>query len=65
MANKGIAKAEKEQRRKEAEARQAEYDKLTPQQKLKRLDDAGLRAKRHRARLEKQIEEQRRNQSDS
>ena len=56
--NKGIAKAKKEQRRKEAIERQEAHDKLTVQQKLDRLDakfGAGKGAARERARLEKQL----------
>lgn len=54
--NKGIARAKKEQRRKEALERQAAYDDLTPTEKLAKLDKGGFRAKKQRARLEKEIE---------
>ena len=43
------------QRRKDAEARQVEYDKLTPQQKLAALDRYGFKATRERARIAKQL----------
>lgn len=46
----------REFRRKNAEARQAEYDKLTLQQKLDRLPANG--AKRQRARLEAALNKQ-------
>jgi hypothetical protein len=55
--NKGpwlhIVKAE---RRKLAEARQAEYDKLTVEQKIAKLDKYQHTATRQRARLAKQLE---------
>ena len=57
--NKGIAKAKKELKRKEAEDRQEEYDKLTPTQKLKRLDEKlgkGVGAAKERERLKKLIQ---------
>ena len=38
-------------KREGAESRKAEYDKLTPQQKLDQLDKLGFAAKRQRARL--------------
>lgn len=44
----------KEARRKDAEERQAAYDKLTKEQKLAKLDKYTHVAKRERARLEKQ-----------
>lgn len=54
--NKGPWKHEvQEQRRKDAEARQAAYDKLTPQQKLANLDKYKFLAKRERARITKQL----------
>jgi hypothetical protein len=54
--NKGPWKSQVQaQRRKDAEARQAEYDKLTPQQKLTNLDRYGFQAKRERARISKQL----------
>lgn len=46
-----------EQRRADAEARQAEYNKLTPQQKLARLDKLRLSASKERAKLSKKISE--------
>ena len=56
--NKGIAKAKKERKQKEAIERKEAYDKLTVQQKLDRLDakfGTGKGAARERARLEKQL----------
>jgi len=47
----------KQQRQTEAIARNAEYAKLTPAQKLARLDRAGLRALRQRKILAQQIAE--------
>lgn len=54
--NKGIAAAKREERRRDAERRKADYDALTPQQKLKMLDDGGFRAERQRARIQAQID---------
>jgi parvulin-like peptidyl-prolyl isomerase len=45
-----------EQKRLEAQQRQEAYDKLTPQQKLKRLDRRGFAATKERERLRRQIE---------
>jgi hypothetical protein len=53
-------KSMREERRKLAEVRQAEYAALSPQEKLARLDQrlgVGVGAKRERAWLQKQIEE--------
>ena len=52
--NKGIAKAARDQRKSEAEARQEAHDKLTSQQKLAKLDKRlgkGIGAKKERARI--------------
>ena len=46
----------KAERRKAAEARQAEYDKLTIAQKIEKLDKLGLTATKVRAKLTKQLE---------
>ena len=56
MAKRGfpITKAMREERRKKAEARQAEYDKLTLEQKLAKLPETG--AKKQRAKLEAALE---------
>ena len=56
MSNKHNNPESKRARREAAVARQAEYDKLTTQQKLDRLP-AGHCA-RQRARLEKKLEEE-------
>lgn len=49
-------RAEKKARlRREAEARQAEYDKLTPKQKLDKLNAEAWRAKKQRERLQAQL----------
>lgn len=58
MSHRGfpITAQRREERRKQAEARQAEYDKLTLQQKLNRLPANG--AKRQRTRLEAAINKQ-------
>ena len=51
----------KEIKRQEAQERQAEYDSLTVEQKLKRLDDKlgkGKGAKKQRAKLKKQLQKQ-------
>lgn len=54
--NKGPWKEQvQEQRRKDAETRQAVYDKLTPQQKLANLDKYKFAATRERARIAKQL----------
>jgi hypothetical protein len=37
-SNRGILSARRERRREEAEARQREHDKLTPDEKLRKLD---------------------------
>jgi hypothetical protein len=42
-------------RRLAAETRQAEHDKLTPREKLKKLDRYGFDAKRERARLQEAL----------
>jgi len=50
----------REERRKEAEARQAERDQLTPEKQLARLDErlgVGVGAAKERARLQKLIDE--------
>lgn len=44
-----------EERRKQAEARRAAYDKLTPAEKLANLNKNGLRATAERARLAKKL----------
>ena len=51
----GAAAAHKDQLRKEAQARQAEADKRTPQQQLARLDSQGFRAEKERMKLGKKI----------
>ena len=43
-------------RQEEAAKRQAEYDKLTPEQKLSKLTKHNLTAMKERAKLQKQIE---------
>lgn len=57
MSSRGfpITKSMKAERRAKAEERQAEYDKLTLDQKLAKLPVDG--AKRQRDRLTKQVEE--------
>jgi hypothetical protein len=45
----------KEQKRAEAIVRQEAHDKLTPQQKLDRLDRLGHAAKKEREKLAKQL----------
>jgi Spy/CpxP family protein refolding chaperone len=52
---KGIPDQLKAARRAEAEARNAEYAKLTPEQKLARLDAGGFRAEKQRTQLICQI----------
>lgn len=52
---KGILKQAKAQRKLEAEQRQAEYNKLTPQQKLAKLDAGGFTATKERAKLLAQL----------
>ena len=48
---------EKQERlRAEARARQEVYDKLTPQQKIDRLNDGAYAARKQRAQLESQLE---------
>ena len=47
----------KEERRKQAESRQAKYDKLTIAQKIQKLDANGHVATKQRARLLKQLGE--------
>ena len=51
----GAAAAHKDQLRKEAQVRQAEASNRTPQQQLARLDSAGFRAEKERAKLAKRI----------
>jgi predicted nucleotidyltransferase len=46
----------KRRRQDEANARQAEYDKLTPEQKLSKLTKHNLTAMKERAKLQKLIE---------
>lgn len=53
--NAGSRKQRKLQRRQEAEARQAEHDKLSAKEKLAKLDAAGHAAVKERARLAKLI----------
>jgi hypothetical protein len=48
---KGIPAQKKAARRAEAEIRAAEYAKLTPKQKLAKLDSGGFRAEKQRSRL--------------
>jgi len=48
---RGIDEQQKAQRKLEAETRQAEYNKLTPQEKLARLDAGGFTASKQRAKL--------------
>jgi len=47
----GITKNVREERRKQAEERNAEYAKLTVEQKLAKLDAGGFAAKKQRAKL--------------
>jgi hypothetical protein len=54
---KGIPTQQQTARKAEAEVRNAEYAKLTPQQKLARLDVGGFRAEKQRARLVAQIQQ--------
>jgi hypothetical protein len=44
-------------RRKFAEERQAAYDKLTPQQKLDRLDKGNFKATKERTKIQRVIDE--------
>jgi len=53
---KGVLTQEATRRREEAQIRQSEYNKLTPEQKLAKLDAGGFRAERQRAKLTQQIE---------
>jgi hypothetical protein len=56
--NKGIAKAARERRKTEAKTRQEEYDKLTPEERLERLDKRlgkGVGAVKERIKLYKLI----------
>lgn len=46
-------------RQQAAQARQEAYSLLTPQQKLERLDQAGFRALKQRARLHRMLREER------
>jgi hypothetical protein len=50
--NKGIAKAKKEQRREEAEIRNAAWSAMTPEHQIADLDARGMDAKKQRARIE-------------
>ena len=52
---KGVPAAWKAQRQAEAKVRQEAYDKLTPQQKLAKLDAGGFAASKQRAKLAAQI----------
>lgn len=52
---KGVPEQLKAARRTEAEARNAEYAKLTPAQKLAKLDAGGFAATKQRAKLVLQI----------
>lgn len=45
-------------RRKQAKERQVRYDALSPEDRMKRLDERGLRAVRERARIANQINAQ-------
>ena len=56
MTNKGIARAAKEKRHEKALAAQADYDTLTPEQKLAKLDNGNFRAVKQRAKLQKLID---------
>ena len=51
MPPKPVTAQQRQTRREEAEIRQAEYNKLTPSQKLARLDAGGFVARRQRARI--------------
>lgn len=64
MSSRGfpVTKSMKAERRAKAEKRQEEYNKLTLEQKLAKLPVDG--AKRQRARLTKQLEEAKLNQSN-
>lgn len=53
---KGVSAAWKVAKRQEAEARNADYRKLTPAQKLSRLDTAGLTATKERAKIQKTLQ---------
>jgi hypothetical protein len=48
-----VTRSRREERRKEAEKRQAAYDALSREQKIAKLDERSHVAKRERARLEK------------
>jgi len=48
--------ATRRNRRKDAEARQVEYEKLTTQQKLEKLDAGGFTATKQRARLGRELD---------
>jgi hypothetical protein len=54
---KGIPAQIKAARRAEAEARNADYAKLTPAQKLAKLDAGGFAATKQRAKLAQQLTE--------
>lgn len=54
---KGIPAQQKAARKAEADVRNAEYAKLTPKQKLARLDAGGFRAEKQRAKLVSQLQQ--------
>jgi hypothetical protein len=49
--NKGITRARKDDRRREAEVRQGAHDQLTTEAKIAKLDAGGFRALKQRRRL--------------
>jgi len=54
--NKGIAKADKEQRRLDGEARNKAWQAMSPEHQLADLDARGLKATKQRARIQAQID---------
>lgn len=48
----GMTKKMREERRLQAETRNAEFAKLTPEQKLAKLDAGGFAAKKQRAKIQ-------------
>lgn len=53
MSDRKFGRARRQERQEQAAIRQAEYDNLTPAQKLARLDQGGYTATKQRARLKK------------
>lgn len=56
FARNKFLREERAQKRVQAQTRQSEYDKLTPQQKLAKLDRGGFTATKEREKLAKILE---------